>query len=257
MDGRTDGCCLGCLGMRWTHGMQRHTAACNCSSDTNRDADRIGGGMGIKRPDPDQLKLSGPQLWTELHVKSPPVGPQVDEENDLLQHPLYTPPLNPDTSIGPLIKPLHYPEFDQRKNYWTDTGVRGYDSINDYRFEDPKQALIGQYPDVTPQFATLRDPYAYWDQQGRRNFGEILYDHDNLTHIWGIGHTVHWWVPVVTSARVFGFLAFLATLVYVWDTEKHLFFAEKDYPYNGLRIELGGDPNDESDNYGAAPVYKI
>jgi len=33
------------------------------------------------------------------------------------------------------------------------------------------------------QYAELRDPYKYWDQQNRRDFGEIMYDHANTVGI--------------------------------------------------------------------------
>jgi hypothetical protein len=52
-------------------------------------------------------------------------------------------------------------------------------------------------------------------------------------------------------------IALMGFAVAYWNPEDHLWFAEKDFPYDGLRVELGGDPNDESDDWMKANTYKI
>ena len=193
---------------------------------------------------------SAVQKWFEIQDGKPTVNkPEVDEDRDVFHHPLYTPPAKVDTAIRSLPKPLKYPDYDQIKPLWTKTGVAGLDSINDHRFEKPEDSLIGGYPKIEPQFALLRNPYAYWDQQGRRNYGEIVYDHDNLTDIWGIGPETHWYIPVVATLKTFGFLGFVSLCVYFWDSESRNPFAAKDYPFESLRVELGGDPSNKQDNW--------
>ncbi|TPX44723.1 hypothetical protein SeMB42_g04237 [Synchytrium endobioticum] len=109
------------------------------------------------------------------------------------------------------------------------------------------------YPrDVPMQWTQLRDPYKYWDQQGRRNYGEIMYDHDNYTDFLGIGPEVHWYVPFMGMMKVFGFIALVAFGVAWYDPAANMYFTERDYPYDGLRLELGGDPEDPDDRAQAA-----
>jgi NhaP-type Na+/H+ or K+/H+ antiporter len=42
--------------------------------------------------------------------------------------------------------------------------------------------------------------------------------------------------------HIFGIIAAIFMSVYIWDPSQHMWFAEKDYPFDGLRVELGGDP---------------
>lgn len=91
----------------------------------------------------------------------------------------------------------------------------------------------------------------YWDQQGRRNYGEILQDHDQFLDIWSIGPEQDLSTTLNSFRDIIIAIAVLCTCVYVWSPEDHKKWAEKDYPFNGLIAELGGDPEN------AAPVYKI
>jgi hypothetical protein len=138
------------------------------------------------------------------------------KQPDVFKHPQYI-PLN-EEATGLVNKPgLVWPEFDQS---------RGVDpkKPNSYLFrpyDDNETSPIGDYPRITPQFASLRDPFKYWDQQSRRNFGEILYDHDNFTDSWGIGVEMD---PAHPRKALFKFTAFFATLVgliVLWNPEKH------------------------------------
>ncbi|KAI8920743.1 hypothetical protein DFJ77DRAFT_447200 [Powellomyces hirtus] len=197
-------------------------------------------------------------LWSAQqkgHKAAPAVPPQ--DPDAFLQHPLYTPPAPVDTGLGPVVAPLKWPEYDQSMPSSEESGLPSPPNWHDRGFDVPELAPIGDYPHVRPQFAQLRDPFKYWDQQGRRDYGEILYDHENFTEIFSIGPEVHWKEPAKHSLQLLAIIAGMGACVHWWDPEKNAWFAEKDYPYNGLRVELGGDPNDENDTYTQANVYKI
>ncbi|KND03546.1 uncharacterized protein SPPG_01023 [Spizellomyces punctatus DAOM BR117] len=216
---------------------------------------RAYGGSDEAKAAPEPLRGVAAELWTDQQV--PQTLKPDSDPNALLQHPLYTPPMKPQTGIGPLIAPLKWPEYDQKMPSSEESGLPSPPNWHDRGFDDPVSAPIGDYPRIRPQFAQLRDPFKYWDQQGRREYGEVLYDHDNFTDMWSIGPEVHWWVPFKHCAKLLGIVALMGACVHWWDPEKHLWFAEKDYPFNGLRVELGGDPNDENDTFHRTNVYKI
>ncbi|KAI8617765.1 hypothetical protein BC830DRAFT_1112196, partial [Chytriomyces sp. MP71] len=124
------------------------------------------------------------------------------------------------------------------------------------QFEDPLHAPIGAYPRITHQFTELKDPYKYWDQQGRRNYGDILHDQElqmnHLSH--GPGHA-----PGPYVATIGGVLAGFALLfgaIHSWNPSDHLWQAERDYPFNGLHVELGADPENLDDTAVTARQYK-
>lgn len=157
--------------------------------------------------------------------------------------------MKPQTGIGPLLPPLKWPEYDQKTPSMEESGLPSPPNWHDKGFDDAETAPIGDYPRIRSQFAQLRDPFKYWDQQGRRDYGEILYDHDQYTDMWSIGPEVHWWEPFKHSVKLLGVIAAMGACVHWWDPEKHLWFAEKDYPFDGLRVELGGDPENVSDTF--------
>ncbi|KAJ3015951.1 hypothetical protein HKX48_004290 [Thoreauomyces humboldtii] len=207
----------------------------------------------------EPVKGVAAEIWSTKQkggALPPPSVPAQDPEA-FLQHPLYTPAAKVQTGLGPVVAPLVWPEYDQRTPSSESSGLPSPPNWHDAGFDVAATAPIGDYPHVRPQFAQLRDPFKYWDQQGRRNYGEIMYDHDNFTEIFSIGPEVHWWQPAKHSLQFLAVVAGMAACVHWWDVEEHLWFAEKDYPYDGLRVELGGDPNDETDTYTRAALYKI
>ncbi|KAJ3173135.1 hypothetical protein HDU88_004594 [Geranomyces variabilis] len=197
------------------------------------------------------------EVWTaEKSTPSTPSLPPYDA-GAVLSHPLYTPAAKPNTGIGALHAPLKWPEYDQRVPSSESSGLPSPPNWHDAGFDVAATAPIGDYPHVRPQFAILRDPYKYWDQQGRREYGEVLYDHDQYTEVWSIGPEVHWWQPAKHSLQLLAMVFAMGAVVHWWDPAEHRWFAEKDYPYDGLRIELGNDPDNAEDTYTAAAVYKI
>lgn len=145
--------------------------------------------MEGKKAPADPLVPPAHQLWTDSHFSKPTASGAGVEESHVLNHPLYTPILKPYTGIGPLLKPLHWPEYDQSKQSNVKTGLPSPGAFNDFVFENPKDSPIGDYPRVQAQWTNIKDPFKYWDQQGRRNYGEIVYDHDNFTDQWGPGNS--------------------------------------------------------------------
>ena len=85
----------------------------------------------------------------------------------------------------------------------------------------------------------------------------MLHEFDNFTDIWGIGHEGSMKRALESLRRVLGVVFVIAGAVYFWDPKSHAIWAEKDYPFDGLRVEMGGDPNDPSDTFNSAQVYKI
>jgi len=205
------------------------------------------GDSGIRAP-PDTYAPAAAEIWSGITGKNPP--PSFKEtQNDYFQDSLYTPPAKPYTGIGPIKFPLKYPEFDQKTLSSQASGLPAPGAWRAVSFDDPNTAPIGQYPKIEPQWTQLKDPHQYWDKQGRRNYGDILYDHDNFTDYISIGPEIHWWLPFQGFLKAVGLIALGSGLVILWDPRSHLWFAEKEYPYEGLRAELGGDPKNEDDNW--------
>ena len=84
-----------------------------------------------------------------------------------------------------------------------------------------------------------------------------MHEFDNFQDIWGIGHEGSMKRALESLRRVFGVVAIVAGVVYFWDPKSHAIWAEKDYPFDGLRVEMGGDPADPSDKFNSAQIYKI
>ncbi|KAJ3286790.1 NADH dehydrogenase 1 beta subcomplex subunit 8 ndufb8 [Borealophlyctis nickersoniae] len=206
----------------------------------------------LKKPQPDQPVLTPVEIWTRQN--SPEPYPDLKPPKSFLyEHPLYAPliPEGQDTSIGPLIYPLHYPEYDQSFSriplaLW-----------EPHKFPDHGFEPIGDYPNLPVQFAELRDPWKYWDQQGRRNYGEILHPKAHLIDEWSLGPFEDWKEPLKYTLQSFGYMALLCIAVVWWDPEKHWWFVPRDYPFDGLRVELGGDPYDPTDKRYAARTYEL
>ncbi|KAJ3119865.1 hypothetical protein HK100_000124 [Physocladia obscura] len=214
-----------------------------------------------ERAEADAVAPSAAELWTQRQGAPAANAHQDDEADALFAHPLYTPPAAPDVSLGPLApgRGLQWPEFDQG-GLLASTNPRvpspprqdpGFAS-----FDDPLEAQIGAYPRVPQQFSELKDPFAYWDQQARRNYGDVLDDQFLQLNQWSHGPAPN---PRIYVAAIVGVLALLAGVfaaVSAWDPLDHLWHAERDYPFNGLHLELGADPNNLDDTQVTARQYK-
>ncbi|KAI8902951.1 hypothetical protein BC833DRAFT_571338 [Globomyces pollinis-pini] len=212
------------------------------------------------RANPEPILPVGVQIWESRFNKPREFVPEVGED-DILTHPLFTPEAKPDLGfLAPkdsLPKPLHFPEYDQARRSTEQSGYVSPASWVDKGFNAGVEPPIGNYPQIPLQWTQLKDPQAYWDKQGRRNYGEIVNEHYHFTNIWSIGpgeSMSMFWVTVRNAAA---FIGAISLGILIWSPEKHLFWAEKDYPFDGLRVMLGGDPNDPQDNATAAATYRL
>ncbi len=90
-------------------------------------------------------------------------------------------------------------------------------------FDDPSTSPIGNYPRLPATYTNLKNPYSYWDVQGRRNYGEIIHDQDLFTDAWGIGAEQS---PAFGMKLLFqsaAFVGLIAVGVWVWNPENHSF----------------------------------
>lgn len=112
-------------------------------------------------------------------------------------------------------------ETRYRKREWIQSQSKTtLTSINDIPFEDEAAAPIGDYPRIKAQWTNLKNPTGYWDQQGRRNYGEIVHDMDNFTDIWGIGAEQSTTNAYRVIRTCIGFIAVIAGCVYAWNPSK-------------------------------------
>ncbi|KAI9095202.1 hypothetical protein DFS34DRAFT_189261 [Phlyctochytrium arcticum] len=206
---------------------------------------------GVEKAKPDTLRPVAHEIWSREQSKDQ-ATPAAAESTDVytpFEHPIYTPPSRPYTGIGPLAPPLKFPEYDQKTPSAQASGLPSPPNWWESPFDNDALSPIGEYPRITPQWSQLKDPYKYWDQQGRRNYGEILYDHDNFMDQWGIGPEQHWWPTFKIFLQWMAVLGSMGVAVHwAWsDPMKILMMSEKDWPMDGLRVQLGADPNNPDD----------
>ncbi|KAJ3177977.1 NADH dehydrogenase 1 beta subcomplex subunit 8 ndufb8 [Gaertneriomyces sp. JEL0708] len=208
-------------------------------------------GRPVVSEQPEPVKRTAAQIFNDPeHAMERVTKVEKNPSDALLSHPLYTPPAPTETGIGILQPPLKFPEYDQSVPSTQSSGLPSPPTWHDKGF-DSAEAPIGDYPRLPLQWAQLKDPFKYWDQQGRRNYGDIVYDHDNFADQWSIGNEQHWWLPLKHTMQLMGVIAFMGFCVHWFDPSQHLWFAEKDYPFDGLRVELGGDPKNAEDTRNA------
>lgn len=86
-------------------------------------------------------------------------------------------------------------------------------------------APIGDYPRLPVQYTALKDPFGYWDKQGRRNYGEILQDHDLFLDEWSVGPLEHWSKPMKQHAKLWAAMGVFVFGIWWWDPESHMWWA--------------------------------
>ncbi|KAJ3212743.1 hypothetical protein HDU82_007124 [Entophlyctis luteolus] len=211
--------------------------------------------------DPEPLHPSASEIWSrsQLPSQKPLSRDDVISDDDIFAHPLYTPAAKPFIGIGKLLGPMQYPEYDQSGflagNNPNIKSPPGPDvAVN--TFEDALEAPIGDYPRIPHQWTELKDPFKYWDQQGRRNYGDILADQELQMNQWTHGPATAVRPAIIVVGGFLFAMAGLFAAISAWDPEKHLWQAQRDYPFNGLHLELGADPNDLDDTAITARQYK-
>ncbi|KAM8923947.1 NADH dehydrogenase [ubiquinone] 1 beta subcomplex subunit 8, mitochondrial [Pelodytes ibericus] len=119
--------------------------------------------------------------------------------------------------------------------------------VEDYEPYPDDGMGFGDYPKLPDKSQQERDPWYTWDIPDlRRNWGEPMHwDFDMYTR--NRVDTSPSPVPWNTMCKcLFGFMGFM--LFMFWLGEKYPFYppvAPKQYPYNNLYLERGGDPSKE------------
>ncbi|KAJ3287232.1 hypothetical protein HDU79_005855 [Rhizoclosmatium sp. JEL0117] len=213
------------------------------------------------RATPELPLPSSGELWSNNQV--PPSKPSHADTFDpdaIVTHPLLTQPAKPYTGIGEkMLGPLKWPEFDQSGLLASTNPLVKSPPGPDpslANFENALEAPIGAYPRITHQFTELKDPFKYWDQQSRRNYGDIIADQELQMNHWSHGPGVNKGPFLQAILVVLASFAALYNVIDAWDPSKHLWQAERDYPYDGLHLELGADPENLEDNAVTARQYK-
>ncbi|KAG5354626.1 hypothetical protein CJU89_6400 [Yarrowia sp. B02] len=108
-------------------------------------------------------------------------------------------------------------------------------------FDKAEEPMLGDYPDIDPFPAQLKNPYKkYDDQQDRRNLNEPLSVNDDLYDMWSPDRFTHF----KNQDALKYFIGFL-TLFFGGSYVATYFVPEKaaiprEFPYEGLWKESGG-----------------
>jgi len=109
---------------------------------------------------------------------------------------------------------------------------------------------LGDYPNLPIVAHSLRDPFEDWDHpQDRRNYGELLHHNSEMPdNEWRDPNKPH--QGNLSRGQIF--FRFLTTFFGLWilwvvwmPFPSHPPMMPKQYPFNNLWIERGGDPADE------------
>ncbi|XP_008312765.1 NADH dehydrogenase [ubiquinone] 1 beta subcomplex subunit 8, mitochondrial [Cynoglossus semilaevis] len=117
-------------------------------------------------------------------------------------------------------------------------------TIHDYKPYDDNGDGTGDYPHLPDRSQHERDPWYTWDHPDlRRNWGEPMHWNFDMyirTRV-DTSPTVLPWRKM--NKQLWGFLGFMLVLFILGENFKsYTPVLPKQYPYNGLYIEKGGDP---------------
>ncbi|XP_076616132.1 NADH dehydrogenase [ubiquinone] 1 beta subcomplex subunit 8, mitochondrial [Chaetodon auriga] len=122
--------------------------------------------------------------------------------------------------------------------------------VEDYEPYPDNGEGYGDYPQLPDRSQHERDPWYQWDHPDlRRNWGEPLHwDFDMYTRnrVDTSGSPVAW---STMCKQLFGFIGFMLFMFYMG--EKFPCYqpvAPKQYPYNNLHLERGGDPEKQPED---------
>lgn len=118
----------------------------------------------------------------------------------------------------------HFKKLDCLEGIYASNLIfNNFSSHLDLPFDDPSSSPIGNYPRMKATYGLLKDPYTYWDVQGRRNYGELIHDQDLFTDVWGIGPEQSPAFGLKLLFQAVAFVSLVATGIWVWNPEKHSF----------------------------------
>ncbi|XP_071318619.1 NADH dehydrogenase [ubiquinone] 1 beta subcomplex subunit 8, mitochondrial [Trachinotus anak] len=116
--------------------------------------------------------------------------------------------------------------------------------VEDYEPYPDNGEGYGDYPKLEDRSQHERDPWYGWDHPDlRRNWGEPMHWHFDM-YIRNRVDTSPSPVPWNTMCKqLFGFIGFMLFMFYVGEImPSYQPVADKQYPYNNLYLERGGDP---------------
>ena len=107
---------------------------------------------------------------------------------------------------------------------------------------------IGDYPQLPWQSAQKLKPRGWWDDQDRRNKETPLHEEDDALNMWVWDATENNGKYTKYEALgqlliMFGLLGGLYFLSYLYDAPSRNPAVPKEYPFDNLYLERGGDPN--------------
>ncbi|KAJ9059817.1 hypothetical protein DSO57_1037597 [Entomophthora muscae] len=107
---------------------------------------------------------------------------------------------------------------------------------------DVEPMLPPDYPIIAKDHHQFRNPWIYDDQQSRRDFDEPVHEQDEVLNVWA--PDVHKY-PLKSALFELGVVAtIVASIAYVYSfNAPQLQAVRRSYPFDGLRVELGNDPN--------------
>ncbi|XP_033840286.2 NADH dehydrogenase [ubiquinone] 1 beta subcomplex subunit 8, mitochondrial [Periophthalmus magnuspinnatus] len=126
--------------------------------------------------------------------------------------------------------------------------------VEDYEPYPNKGEGYGDYPMLPDRSQHERDPWYQWDHPDlRRNWGEPMHWHFDM-YIRNRVDTSPTVVPWASMCRqLFGFIGFMLFMFYVGQKfPSYQPVGPKQFPYNDLYLEKGGDPEkepEEAKNY--------
>ncbi|KAK9701772.1 hypothetical protein K7432_011563 [Basidiobolus ranarum] len=107
---------------------------------------------------------------------------------------------------------------------------------------------IGDYPNLPWENKQLRYPRDYWDQTERRNFGETIPEQDEILGIWITDpNPINPWRALAELLVVGSVIVGGAIALAKYALPDREIAVPRDYPFDGLRVEMGSDPNDVED----------
>nr|CAG8524269.1 11411_t:CDS:2 [Entrophospora candida] len=116
-----------------------------------------------------------------------------------------------------------------------------------------EEVQTGDYPDLPTQLYLHRPPLGWDDIQERRNIGEPISEEFDALSVWSFDAYKGDTFKCFRHLCYFGFAIGVTTyIIYVTLPEDKA--VKKTYPYNGLLVELGGNPSKPEDKYLAVPL---
>lgn len=106
------------------------------------------------------------------------------------------------------------------------------------------------YPKIPYKSAQLNEPLGWWDNQERRNKETPLHEDDDVLNMWmydevECGGKYTKWQALGQLLTAFGLLGLVGYLSMLYDAPSRNPAAPKEYPFDHLHLERGGDPSEQ------------